>query len=259
MNCFQKKFLIIITLLLSVSIYSQSSTIIKTNDISKTLEHVDKDTLVIFDLDDTVFYGTRSLYTTDWVERVVANLKKDGYSWIEALRYFSPYYAGIHKFSTLKLVDEKIVDIINSIKKTTLTLGLTSRSPIIALHTLDELKKFNISFSDDKILNKPFAFKTSSPLWMKDNTIFCSDNKKGNIVKKLVKKLQKRGKTISKVIMVDDSKFHIDNVCKSIEEIELDYVGIHYIAAKDKKVTFDNEEAKKELLEIFEKFLNYTK
>src|SRR5204863_2211323 len=124
------------------------SELFQTAEISAILPYLDKQTLVIFDIDYTLFRSKTNLGAPEWIFHLVKQRKEQGNTKEESLKKFYPAWMRAQKFSEIALMDPKFLAVLSEIKKKALSvMGLTSRQPEAAEVTVWQLNKFGIDFS----------------------------------------------------------------------------------------------------------------
>jgi hypothetical protein len=234
-----------------------TSKVIESKNISCLLENDEANTLFAFDLDDTVFYGKNSLSRTNWFETSLKNMLAKGQTKEEAFKTLLPFYVVVQDHAKLRIIDNRLPQIFKTLKEKGSTLiGLTARTPALYSSTVEKLHSMNISFSKNDFLNTPYSFDTNKQVWLKDSIIFCNGSNKGKMLKSFLKQAKEKGVTFKKVIMIDDTKRHVIDVQNELSSLDIDYLGIHYTGAENKKLSFSNKQAKKDLKKIINNFIS---
>lgn len=235
----------------------------------EAIQHVDKDSMVIFDISKVIF-----IKADPW-ERGYKNER------LNAKTINSLHKKGSHLFTTLSrktrdllwsirnsseheiLIDEKIVDIINilqekSIKTIALTrflVGKKDQTP--ALHHL-RIKQlfshgidFSKSFSDiDRIIFNQFSYENRYPVFEKGVLFTTYATTKDKLLKAFFEEINWYP---NKVIMIDDSLKNLNQVEQELKKLNIPFTGFEYKAAENFPAFFDKEIAEFQMRYLLEK------
>ena len=197
--------------------------IFESSDISSILEYIKKDkvnknSLIILDLDNTVFEGSQELGSEQWFShQLLQHQVKEKISFSLALKKTLKEYAHIQIETSVKMVDEKMKDFMSFFNQKNTLISVTSRGYENSLWTLEQIKSLDLSFTETAVKNiadkklKSIAFE--NPLPNKDNLIlytkgilFTSGGNKGELLFTLLEKMNYKP---SSIYFVDDKEDHI--------------------------------------------------
>lgn len=218
------------------SLYFQRDNIfeIKTLDLlKKEVSNLDQDSLVVFDVDHTIFVQEGDIFHLKAREinsRIFKNL---------TAKEFDDFYSKNASFN-LMIIDAGIVDLIKNLQKKEIKVIALTNFPIGKLGTFEkmedvrikDLKKIDIDFSEAFPKFKEFELKelvqnNKIPLF-KDGVLFGRD--KGKILADFLEYI----KWIpEKIIFVDDSLRNVKAVAQMAKEAGVNFSGYHYTAAED--------------------------
>ncbi|MFY9589611.1 DUF2608 domain-containing protein [Rickettsia endosymbiont of Halotydeus destructor] len=214
--------------------------IIPTNDFKVIEEYVnkaDKDTLVIFDVDDVLMMPTDEFAFTAPVRRELTKKLKEKYSEDELKYLFTP----IFKIRTVQLVASGMPDLIKDLEQRKIpTIALTGwwtgkYGHITKMEDFrfDGLKQVNISFINTSPFKEDMIFpefknKDGVPM-LKSGVILTASADKGLVLKAA---LEKSNLHFKKIVFIDDNLKFLESVEKICLELNIDFQGIHYGAAK---------------------------
>lgn len=210
--------------------HSQIYTIKSMQEIEK---YIDVDTLVLFDLDHTIFESENYGYGhANWFYDEVEKGKAIGKNEKAVIFTLFPHWLVSQKEMQVKPVEKLTPDLIKKLQqKGFMVMGLTARQvPLVDL-TLNQLKGIHVDFSYKKLPDVTLhGFQ--APTEMKDGVIFTSEyNNKGEILKAY---LDKQGVFPKKIVFVDDSRRHLETVTEIYSDIPV--TGLHYpLVAEYKK------------------------
>lgn len=207
----------------------------ETSKLEDLLPYITPDTLVIFDLDNTLIESTQHLGSPQWGNHIKSKLMAKGSSEQEAEELANKFWTFTHQFITVKLVDPFSVKIIEKIKQICPTIALTARTPTEEMYTLKQLNSLEILLKhpakEDRI-NLPTLY----PSLFHKGILFSGFNPKGNTLKTYLQTFNFKPKQI---IFVDDVWHHVNGVEKVVEQLGMKYVGVRFSAADERVKSFD--------------------
>lgn len=235
--------------------------IIPTNDFKVIEEYVnkaDKDTLVIFDVDDVLAIPTDEFAFNAPVRVALTQKLREHYSKDE-LKYL---YSCVFERRNAQPVEPNMRGLIKSLEQRNIpAIALTGwwtgkYGKIDKMENLrfDALKQVDISF----INTSPFKEDTTFPEFENENgipmlisgVILTSLADKGLVLKAV---LEKYNLHFKKIIFIDDSLKYLESVEKACLDMNIDFQGIHYGAAKIAPLPILDKEKEELRYEIFEK------
>lgn len=214
---------------------------------------MDQNTLVLVDIDDTIFSSTTYYGSVDFFKNTVRNnsiSKKIPHE--ESLIDIYPRWLLSQNIIETQLTDQYIHKFLNYKKEATI-LGFTARQPVASDITLSQLKKHKINFNQPNNLqftkNYGNIRQGSKRIWsydykiatLRNGIVFCHDlNPKGKVFNDLIIKLNQFRKNqnqlpISKVIFIDDSRNNLESVKIAANKIGLNFYGYHFHKKTDSR------------------------
>ena len=212
--------------------------IIETDKISDLLSEVDVNTLVVFDIDDTLI-TTKSLLgsTASWTYLAnkvkCADLKMDREDFpLNAL------IESIIRQAPIKTLECDTVDLILGLQEKEIdVIALTARKKhpfylkTADVETYQSLKNINIDF-----YKKPFVFKDRPLDAFSKGIIYTDYQLKGPFLKRFLETIENKP---SKIIFIDDQLYHVKSVEETVEGLSIPFVGYHYTYPEKNYPTFD--------------------
>ena len=223
---------------------------ITSKDITEINKHIDKDTLVVFDLDNTLIKNTQTLGSDEWFYHHLQRMKADGHTPANSLAKTVELYNKIQSRSKAVLVEPVASKIVAKIQKDTPNvIALTSRSYILKDATISQLNSVNINFN--KGIGKHKFFSATPPLdsvKFYHGIGFTEDKDKGRCLKDM---LEQENLIFSKIVFIDDKIKNVKSLEKMANASNIEYVGIHYTYVNPKMKGLDLEVAaiQEELME----------
>lgn len=202
--------------------------------------YIDKDTLVIFDLDHTVFEADSDGYGhLNWFYEQIENGKAKGVNEKVVIFNLFPHWRLSQEKTQVEPVESVTPEIIRAYQKAgNPVLALTARQMALSEITLTQLKDIDVNFSSPK-LPDTLLHDFHAPTLMKDGVLFCAEyNDKGEVLKEYLKALKLKPKNI---VFIDDSKKYLLAVERAFPEI--DVIGLHYPKVANRQTNWDGVKA----------------
>lgn len=215
-----------------------SAVIVESNKIEHVLDYLDKETLMIFDIDNTIAEPDNE---TGWgsdqwlyahIERMVEKGVSPSVAWSIAL----PMYFEVQRSKNfwLKPVEDCSVAVVKkSQEKADKVIVLTARSYPLIPTTLRLMKGIGVNFLENGF-DEEFIFDRV-PGKYTHGIFFCGDGDKGESLIELFMRLNYWPK---KVVFTDDKYKNLHSVEKAVEAHGIEFVGIHYTYLGDKVKNF---------------------
>lgn len=217
------------------------------------LKDVDEDTLVMFDVDETLITAEDCILRTSSrpiSEKYLNNILRDP-KIVPPGKYPEHY---LHSKVLLQMrfqpVDARLPEIIRSLQQNNIkTIAFTKMEagsygilPSLADWRVAHLKQNQYDFSEafPDIGATDIGFFLSRG-YFKEGVLFSNKNEKGPVLISFLKHIKWRPK---KIIFLDDRKDYHQSVEKALENSKIEYVGLHYTAAADHASKVDEKLAK---------------
>ncbi len=229
--------------------------ITETNDFAHAFTYLEKDTLYVFDLDNTLIETAQHLGSDQWFSHHLDHcLKTEGLSVDEAIAKLVPVYSQILDRTEMQLVEPIIADLLAKMQKQNVPMiGLTKRSPALSERTLEQIAPLHIDFSKTSLVEGDLVFKELKGTLFKNGIIFTGNGiDKGPALNAYLKKLKKLP---NRIVVIDDKLSHIENIEAAVEKLGIDFVGIRYGGADEKVKSFNPKIAQLQL-DHFHKILS---
>jgi hypothetical protein len=222
--------------------------IIESPSISEVTKHVtDENTLVIFDIDNTILEAKDLRATDKWFSGMTTYAQSKGYNFNEATQIVLLPFGKAMEKTTVKAVEEKVSDVIKDLqKKGNTVIALTSRSLPFVECTPTQLNSLGINLSQPPLGNKEITMSLKFPAKFMTGILFCANNDKGEALQTLFKEL--KIKTPSKIVYIDDKEKYLIQVQKFTESIKTQFVGIRYSYMDNEVKSFVLDEESKKLI-----------
>jgi phosphoserine phosphatase len=212
------------------------------------LPYVDHETLVIFDIDNTVAEGSVIIATDQCFQHRVRKHMDAGAIDQQAAAEFLPIYWQLQMILPLKPVEECTPQLIRDLQQKGLkVIALTARSFPILERTIAQLYEINIDFSLSALTQEEFDIRLKDRLLYKNGIIFCGQNDKGEALRAIFEIINYYPK---KIIFIDDKEKYLKCVQHVADELNIPFIGIRYSCCDEKVKNFDCQEADRQLREF---------
>lgn len=214
--------------------------IIDSADMSSIDPWITSDTIVLLDLDNTLFRPTTSLGSAQWFTRIVQGGIDAGFDKITAANIVYPSYTRAMRFTQMEPCDSHIPDLMRKWQKRAYAvIGLTARWPVVAPRTVEQLRACDVVLGEHRWKNQAISFDTPIPACFLDGIIFANENDKSEILALFLDQANHKG--VKRLVLVDDALKNLHTVRREAEELQLEFVGLRY-GMEDARVRAYNHE-----------------
>lgn len=214
--------------------------VIETQDIADLLRYVDRNTVLVMDIDNTILTSGQYFGTTRWGWSHVSRLEKAGLSRAEAMSQTHGLFHRIWQISQPRVVDDRIPQLIRRFQELGVrVIGLSNRDPSLAYVTSDQLACLGIDLTRASLDEEDFKVFANTETHYVEGCIFVGDmGDKGAALDAFLKmSLQ----LPEKVVYVDDRMRNVNKVGAALRNLNLDYVGVWYRKGDDWVVGYKQE------------------
>ena len=265
--CFRNKilqYLFITIILATLALYFFTKkrvldVIIESNSITDIYNYLSpsdytKETLIIFDLDNTLIHPEwKHLGSDQWFYTLTNAYEKQGMSHQQAVDSVLPLYFQIMAHIWFIPVEEnQTKQVVNYLQKNGVTvIALTARSLDIVYRTMEQLDHVGITFAGYGPTECPILYGKGKPSLYIHGIIFCGNYNKGEVLAYWLNKVNYHPK---KVIIIDDKLKNILSVEKALHKRNYPFIGLRYGYLDNHIKTINQEIIKKELQEFQKQF-----
>jgi hypothetical protein len=226
------KFLFIFSLLLSAQAFATISELKSYKDFDWT--QVDSQTLVVFDIDNTLIRQNQMIGTHQWGDYMRERAIKNGMSPEKAKPYQIQAFSELQPHLEVVPVEKEIMDILEDLSRRQINhFALTARPSTIVDTTLKQLQivhhDFGSAFPEQKDPKKIESY-------LKSGVIFSGETPKGELLKIIV---ENSTHPIKKIIFFDDKKYNLESVEKSLADSPIELISLRYGGADKIVNSFD--------------------
>ena len=195
--------------------------------------YITADTLVVLDLDNTVFCSSTLIGGAEWFHHLVHR------GWRMALQpaamtlsyvHFSP----MQRYVTVEPCEAGLAHRIKNWQQTAHSvIALTARQPKILPPTIEHLHSIDVDFSVHPWVNNDIRFDATYPASFHEGVIFAHDcNPKGEIFKQFLEQIA--DSSFAESVFVDDRQGNISSMQTACQQKNIEFVGLRYSGQDDK-------------------------
>lgn len=218
-----------------------------------------QETLIVFDLDNTLIRTKQSFGSDQWfrrelkVQEAMYAVTKDraDKNKSEAMQVVLDKWRKVQTLTDVGPVENDTADNVRKLQEKFKVMGLTARPVDLAYVTQRQLiKGAGIHLEKNKFPSIDIPLVQTSDYNLKalftGGILHAGNNDKGPLLLSLIEKLNLNP---SKVIFFDDIKANIDNVEGALKKANIDHMCYYYRATKDEVEAFEKNEALHKALE----------
>lgn len=214
---------------------TSSDLIVESMSIEDIYQHIkpsefNEDTLVIFDIDNTIAYPGPNYHlgSEQWFYSTLENYQAQGMTSDQALAALLPLSFQILEYTWMVPVEPTTVHAINDLqKKGIIAIALTARSLDLTHRTLEQLWRIGIHFNGKGPAQCPIVSDSNGkpPALYIQGIIFSAGRDKGEA---LIDWLNQMNYHPKKIIFIDDKIKNITTVQKAVRKRNYPFVGLRY-------------------------------
>ncbi|MDP1879486.1 MAG: DUF2608 domain-containing protein [Parachlamydiaceae bacterium] len=218
---------------------SKLNKIIESDSILSILDHVNEDTFVFSDLDNTLIESENHLGSAQWGDYLYDLYFDPNRPVEDADSLEAEKWCEVQPLINIRHVDPQTPELIRRLHENKIPLiGLTARRPEEIHFTLEQLNSLQITLSRH-FFNNDYLDDASQPrkrIIFHHGVIYCTPiNQKSYGLKLFLEKAKCNPK---KIIFIDDKLSHVEDVALFAKEQGIDYVGIRFSGADPRVKTF---------------------
>ena len=208
-------------------------------------------TLVLFDVDNTLAHPIEELGSDEWFCYMVDTKMLQGNDVLTSIYYALPaaFYAQFN--IPLEATESTTAALITQLADSGVAvMALSTRSLFIAERTLEQLDQINIHFDMPAIDADELVLPMPHPCLYKDGVLFGGNNDKGQALTCFFDIMNYHPET---VIFIDDKMKHLLSLANALEPRNITFYGIRYSGCDERVRNFDPAKAEQQYQELKEK------
>lgn len=221
------------------------SAVISIKSMAEVETFVDDTSLVLFDLDHTVFEGARIYGHANWFYGLINAGKAQGIAESETIRRIFPAWLTSQERTSVKPVEALTPALIARLQARGLNvMGLTARQTPLIPATVRQLSEIGIDFTNSSLMPAIFADgEFSAPVAYRNGILFTSEFVKKSAVLKAY--FDRIGYVPQRIIFVDDSRRHVEDLVQAFDAFGVQVIGLHYPLVQERNTPWNQELAEK--------------
>lgn len=210
-------------------------TIVEVAHFSEIRSHVDKNTLVLLDIDDTLLIPTQMLGCDEWFQYRYNEHKALGVSL--ALEKTLAEWEAIRHLTKMEIVEMGTDEIVRELQQEFSVMGLTTQGLALATRTSQQLKEnsLDLSLSAPSGEDHCVSIGGHAVLYRK-GILFTSGQAKGESLFKLCEKI---GIEPARIVFINDKKEHLQDIETAAQRRGVEFIGLRYGFSDERKKAFD--------------------
>ena len=201
---------------------------------------VNRETLLVFDLDNTLIEPIQSLGSDQWYYYLVRKYKEmDKMSEEKAYQKADEVWNKTQWLVEVESVEKTTPQFIQKLQRKGIKMmGLTARTFDISDVTMKQLKSVGIEFKK-AVYPKNLEFKLVDTAHYVQGIMYIGEqNDKGKVLVQFLKSIHYQPK---KIVFVDDKQKHVTSMERALAELKIKYIGFRYGAADERVQRFNHD------------------
>lgn len=225
-----------------------SSQIVESNNIADifsfiTPDEYNKETLVIFDLDNTLITAPTDLGSDQWVNTLIKqNIIELNDARKGVITALAPYWYLQQYIWPVPVTDNSLA-VVNELQNKGVTvIALTARDHYIIYRTREQLERIGFDFTLN-CPHKPFHSSAPRPALYDAGIIFLNGQDKGPVLEEWLHQMDYRPQ---KMIFIDDKLNNVQSIQHVAEKERIPFIGIRYGYLDERVQHLDMQKVAKE-------------
>lgn len=231
-----KNVFLMLLMLFTVPVHAK---VVEIKSMSQILPAVSADTLVIFDLDNTIMEPTQTLGSDQWGTHEIARFKSSGLPDRQAKDQGVARFAQVQMKTQVQPVEALTPRLIQQLQMNKVqVLGLTARPLNLTLRGVQQLQSLhvNLAFTAPTLTTALISAEPSA--YSQGVLIVGPHNNKGEVLMNFLKAARIKANSI---VFVDDKLHNVEDVNQALSRQGLPHIEFRYGAADAKVSSFNPE------------------
>ncbi len=214
--------------------------IIETPHFHEITSYIDKDTLVLLDIDDTLLIPNQMLGCDEWFNYRWKKYIQEGLDSPSALEKSLAEWEAVRHLTKMTVVEPGTEKIVSNLQRERYTvMGLTTQGVALATRTSQQLKENGIDLSlaaprkDDHYL----TLQGHGVLY-RNGILFTSGKPKGRALFMLCEKM---GFSPKRIVFINDKATHLRDIEEEATKQGVEFIGLRYAYSDKRKALFRPE------------------
>ncbi|MBM3207073.1 MAG: DUF2608 domain-containing protein [Chlamydiae bacterium] len=228
----------IIALILTFYTLSLPAQIIETHHFKDVESHVDIDTLLLLDIDDTLLIPAQMLGCDEWFKHRLEVHINNGLPFSKALDATIAQWEAIRHLTEMQIVEPGTELIVNKMQDSGFkVMGLTTQGIGLSHRTIEHLLEHKIILDRSAPFKDPFYMEYEDHgILFRKGVLFTNGRNKGIALFSLLDHYNFKPK---KIVFINDKDTHLKEIEIEAEKHGIEFVGLRYAYSDHKKACFD--------------------
>ena len=238
-------FLILCALSVTTALFCQIQESSSTKDV---LPLAKPHTLVVFDIDDTIYTAAQAVGSDVWFCHLLEKYKKEGHSCEEARLKALDLWMKIQRKTDVQLIEACTKEVLDELQnKKIVLMALTTRGDYIADCTINQLTSLGISMKKSSPDPSSFSLKEMPQVLWKEGILFTAGYHKGHAFCHFLDQINYLP---TEVLFINDKSSNLKEVAEACNMRNIPFIGLRYSASDDRVANFRPEIAELQLKEF---------
>ncbi len=209
--------------LLAAAAYGE---IVEINQMDQVYNYLKPNTLVIFDIDNTIIEPVQTLGSDQWFGHRISHWSDQGLEPDEAVEKALSEWMAVQNITKVKLVEPETARIIKHLQDRGFTvMGLTTRGLGMSTRTNEQLKSVGVHLETTAPTKDDVFFMNERGVLMRGGTLFTANTHKGEALFKFLDKINVEPKMI---LFINDKRSHIVPMKETASKRGVPFIGLRY-------------------------------
>ncbi len=186
--------------------------------------HLKKETLIVFDLDNTLLEPAQDLGSDQWFDNKRGFYKKQGLSSQIAFEKTFDEYHQIQSVTDVRLVEKDTLKVFQKAAEKNQMMALTTRDDSLSYTTIRQLGKLNLVFKNPPVPQETYVY-TDRGLLYREGVFFTAGAHKGKAFLAFLKKTNLKPKA---VLFINDKLEPLKELEEACLKNQIDFTGLRY-------------------------------
>lgn len=200
--------------------------------------HLQPETLIVYDIDDTLFSMNQHLGSDHWLDSQFKRHQKEGMAPRAAFEKAINEWRAVQHLSGCKPVEPINPEVVEYTQKHYTVIALTSRGHEVATRTVELLRDSGFNLSLNPLTQDALLFmQENENILFHKGILFTSGRHKGECLEKLLNAV---GVMPKRVLFVNDKRAHILPVEDFCVRAGIEFTGLRYGFVDERRDAFDS-------------------
>lgn len=219
-----------LTLLFTLLVQTGFAEIYEVSKLEEVYDYLsaecDRDTLIVFDIDNTLIEPVQELGTDQWFYHRIEDYIEAGHDARTALNRALREWVAIMNVTKIRLCEESAEAIVNDLQKQGYpVIGLTTRGLGLSTLTIEQLQEVGIDLSLAAPYEGDLLIKNQRSVLYRGGILFTAGTHKGEALHRFFESIDYPAK---RVMFINDKKSHLEPVEEMCAREGFEFVGLRY-------------------------------